>query len=183
MIHFSCKEIESLKSVSQQDNTFKPRGLWYSTDNSWIEFYKKNINRIYECQYMYKLKLHYTFFKNPDPNKVLKITNTKMFDEFTLKYGIVTQHKYIPFIYFIDIDWEQAEKEYGGIEVVPLIQNRIKVQDTKVIKKYNKKFKFVKRGIKEKNAQIYFWQYVFDIPSGCVWNPKAVSKFVRAFKI
>jgi hypothetical protein len=180
MIHFSCEEIESLKKVSQKDATFKPRGLWYSTDSTWVDFYKKNINRIHECQYMYKLLLHYTFFKKPNPNKVLKLTNVNSFDKFTLKYGIVEKNKYIDSSFYIYIKWEEVSKDFGGIEVVPLIKDRIHVSDTKVTKKYNKKFKFIKNG--DTIVDIYFWQSVFDIPSGCVWNPKAVSKFIRSYE-
>lgn len=180
MIHFSCKEIPELKSVYQKDAIFKPRGLWYSTDDLWIQYYTKNINKINNCKYMYRLKLKYTSFDHPNKNRILKLTDETSFDLFTLKYGIVYHNDILPGTFTIYIKWEDVAKDYGGIEVIPLIKERININDKKIVKKYNKKFKFIK---KLDNNAIIFWQYPFDIPSGCVWNPNAISKFVRTYKI
>jgi hypothetical protein len=180
MIHFSRSEITTLNFVEQTNTYFKPRGLWYSTDDNWMIFYVKNISKINDCQYMYKLKLHYTSFDHPDKNKILKLEDESSFDSFTLKYGTISVNE-LGWI-FILINWPDVAKDYGGIEVIPLIKSRMDTTNIKVTKKYNKKFKFIKKTDK-KSSYLLFWQKSLDVPSGCVWNPKAVKKIVRTYEI
>jgi len=189
MIHFSCSEIKTLVHKDQSIYRFKPTGLWYSTGREWINFYINHIDKISsDCKYMYKLKLRYTSFEHPDKNKVLKITNEKSFDKFTLKYGGIDRFEESLNMYFINIDWQTVSNDYGGVEIIPLIPSRMIVAswmplgyDKKIIQKYNNTFKFIKKT--DKSPGIHFWQNELDVPSGCVWEPNAIRSFKRTYKI
>ena len=181
MIHFSKTEITKLHEVEQLPITnFKPFGLWYSTDDIWLKYYRKNISKekVNQYQYMYRLRLRYTSIYKPNKNKILKITNKADFDKFTLKYGSLSKNNY-----FILINWSDVALYYAGIEIMPLIESRMmSVDDPNVVSEYDEKFNL------SKSTNIYgqslnFWQYTLDIPSGCVWNPKAIKKFKRSYKI
>lgn len=67
-------------------------------------------------------------------------------------------------MYSVDIDWEKVAKDYGGVEMIPLLGSRMNVNDNKVIKKYNKKFKFTD-DINKKDTTLYFWPGTFDVGS------------------
>lgn len=129
---------------------------------------------------MYKLKLNYTKYSKPNPNKVLRIKDEITFDKFTLKYGLIHKDKYSDVMFDVLIDWQKVAEKYGGIEVIPLIKSRLNTEDPEIIKKYNDKFKFAE---KVDNIYLGFWLSLFDIDSGCVWEPGAVKKIKRIYKI
>ena len=186
MIHFSCNEIKAIQRVEEQ-NTIKPRGLWYSTGTKWIDFFRKNIDKIKKCRYVYRLELNYTRKLIPDPQskKVLRIKDEITFDEFTLKYGLILKDKYTDLMFDVFIDWSRVKEDCGGIEVIPLIKSRINTKDPEIIKKYNERFKFIPPTRVDDIVGIYlgFWLRIFDIDSGCVWDPDAVKSIKRIYKI
>lgn len=180
MIHFSYNKIKKIYRIKEQDNPYKPQGLWYSTSSQWLEFYRNNIGEIKNCRYMYKLKLNYTKYSITDPKKVLRIKNESTFDKFTIKYGSVVKSKYSDNRFSFTIDWNKVADEYGGIEVIPLIKSRKNTEDPDIIKKYNDHFKFADN---IDGVRLAFWLDTFDIDSGCVWEPEAVKKIKRIYKI
>lgn len=50
--------------------------------------------------------------------------------------------------------------------------------DKNIIKKYNKKFNFTTSS-DNNEITLDFWQITLDVPSGCVWNPKAIKNIKR----
>ena len=183
MIHISNNKIKKLYNVSQSC-IVKPRGLWYANADEWLKYFSKYNEKIKECKYVYELKLKYTEYKKKNINKILHISTEKIFDKFTIKYGIVEKSKYSDDDYSIFINWTDVAKDYGGIEVMPLIHSRLTTRrklDINVVKKYNAKFKFTKK-VKD-TTSLMFWLYTLDIASGCVWNPKAVRSIKRIYKI
>lgn len=179
MIHFSYNKIKEIHRI-EQDNPYKPQGFWYAPSFQWLEFYRNNIGDIKNCRYMYKLKLFYTKYSKPDPKKVLRIKNESTFDKFTIKYGSIQKSKYSNKRFSFIIDWNKVAKNYGGIEIIPLIKSRINTEDPNIIKKYNDKFKFIDD---INNVRLAFWLDTFDIDSGCVWEPEAIKKIKRMYKI
>ena len=83
------------------------------------------------------------------------------------------------------IDWSSVAKDFGGIEIIPFLESRYsnfftlgKTKpeiDTEILKKYEKNgFDLSKGGV--------IWYDIFDIPSGCIWNPKSIKKFYQIKK-
>ena len=195
LIHISYNKIKKLYSTrNEQDDSDKPVALWYSNGLNWLNFFSEFEDEIKNCKYMYELKLKYTKFSTPDPKKILRIKKESTFDKFTFKYGWVKKNEFVPVaktnttngtdieIYHVNIDWKRVVDDYGGIEIIPLIKSRMSTEDTRVIKKYNEKFKFVKR-VNKKKIYIYFWQGSFSVGSGCIWDPYAVKKIKRIYEI
>jgi hypothetical protein len=180
MIHISHDKLKEIHRVEKQSNPIKPQGIWTAPSTQWLEFYRKNIGDIKNCRYMYELRLNYTKFSKPDPKKVLRVRSESVFDKFTLKYGVVQKSKNYDTQIYIFINWQEVTKKYGGIEVVPLIKSRMSTMDPDIIKRYNDKFKFAKD---TNGINLTFWLWVFDIDSGCVWEPDAVKKIKRIYKI
>jgi hypothetical protein len=182
LIHFSKNKIETLEYVKQVKICFKPDGLWYGKNDDWIKYYTKNINKINDFKYIYECKLYYTSIDHHDKNKVLRINNKSSFDAFTLKYGVSRKNKFFKNSFYILIDWVKVAKHYGGIQIMPLIKSRMIGVNKKMAIEYNNKFKLVKNTDADR-LSLYFWQLALDIPSGCIWNPKAIRKFVRIYTI
>ena len=166
MIHGSNRKI-SKNNINQikQITTIKPIGLWYAKDDVWLKFSKKVLEKNYK--YLYKVELYYTTFNKPDKNKVLRINTVKDFDKFTFKYGVISEGSIIDFVF---IKWDKVSTNYGGIEVTANVKDRRYLESPEVIKKYKKH----NLEIKKENHPTS-WYYGFDIPSGCVWNPKAIK--------
>lgn len=165
-----------------QDDPVRPRGLWYSLDRQWFEYFSKYSDEIKNCKYVYKLKLRYIKNLIPDPKRILRINNEPIFDEFTLKYGLVEKWDLSDVMYTIHIDWKKVAKDYGGVEMIPLLESRKRVRDKSILQKYNSRFKFTD-DVNKKDTTLYFWHIYFDIGSGCVWNPDALKKIKRIYKI
>lgn len=179
MFHLSPNKIKIVCHSEQSDTPiYKPNGLWYSPRDVWIKYFSKHINKKEHYKYIYKMKFRYTKYGDHDRHKVLKLTDEKTFDRFTLRYGSIIKNKYIDNQYFVLIDWSRVAKKYGGIELIPLINSRIRTTDRNTIKKYNKKFKFTSFDDNNETT-LDFWQSTFDVPSGCVWNPNAIKKMKR----
>lgn len=183
MIHFSKTKATKLTKVNQTGAEFKPNGLWYSTDDKWIQYYTKNINKIKQCKYIYKISIKYTTIERPNKNRVLKITNEKVFDEFTIKYGYIRKAPMFEETYFMLINWSEVEKDYGGIEIIPLIQTRMFESGSSMPKNtYGEKFNFGESAGIMFWPKLIFWQKSLDIDSGCIWNPKSISNFERTYE-
>lgn len=186
LIHVSYKPINKLLDyTNKQDLTFKPRGLWYSPGKTWINWSRENLSdRSNEGLYYYVVVPYYTTIDEPDTDKVLKITNEEDFDEFTFKYGkIVSQNSYQTLI----IDWKVVADNYGGIEIIPYLDSRRGIGygtlNEIIINKYKKNgFNLTKNSFNLIKDAIVVWYDLFDIASGCIWNPKSIKKFYQIIK-
>ena len=141
--------------------------MWYAENNIWLNFATNVLKKTYK--YFYIIELNYTTFDNPNKHMVLKLSTSEDFDKFTFKYGYITKEIEFDFIF---IYWPKVIKKYGGIEVTSDIKNRRYINTPTVIE-YYKKHNF---NIKNDTSS---WFYAFDIPSGCVWNPKSIKTFTQ----
>lgn len=175
LLHTSTKSIKQLRKIKQHNICgFKPSGLWYAPNKTWINWCKENMpSETCNYYYFYILKLLYTSLDFPNKNKILKISTVDEFDKFTFKYGCISGS-------FIGINWHYVAKDFGGIEIIPYISERTGLVFYQSYKNEpNKKKlieKYIKHGFEIKNRTL-FWYSSFDIASGCVWNPKVVKKF------
>lgn len=173
MIHLSAKKIKKLCSVEQKKDFIKPKGLWYSSKDIWLNYYNENIkdDNEFVYKYIYQLKLHTS--KKMTKNKIYRIKDIKSFDNFTFEYGIIHKSKYLSFAYDVFIDWVKVSKYCAGIEVIPFLNERSKIRNKDVIKLYKSNFLTIKGKIK--NISLTTWLYPFDVASGCVWNINAIK--------
>ena len=156
LVHSSERIINKLKKIKQVD-TFKPRGLWYAPDKEWINYSKTMRNN----KYSYELKLDYTILNQPDKNKVLRILTKKDFYEFTKRYKKDDSDGMIR-----GINWNKVSKLFGGIDMVKFMINHKKTSIGDYYTFYSRDY-------------IIKWLSGWDIPSGCVWNPKAIKSFSK----
>lgn len=176
LIHASRRKINhKIYKIRQIEKIYvKPVGLWYAENELWLKIARDEMNKPYSLadDYFYKIELKYTDIDNPDKRRVLKISTNKDFDRFTFKYGGFLFHKYGKHKHiYILINWFNVSKDYGGIEITSYLKDRRRLVE-KNKKKYEKKFM-----IKEESCAMLTWFTTFDIPSGCVWNPKAIKSF------
>lgn len=173
LIHASSEKIPKLVYIDQYNKGLKPVGLWYAPGRTWINWCM-NENMPGTCdsvKYYYVVVLRYSRLENRDKHRVLRIKNVDEFDEFNFKYGYVDRKS--P---FISIRWKEVANDFGGIEIIPYLSNRTTINDD-VRKKYGKKNNMILFP-----STRFFWYAVFDVASGCVWNPHAVKKFYQIRK-
>ncbi len=161
LLHTTNKKIKKLVDTKQSNIcNFKPQGLWYAHNTSWLKFYKEEMGHKKKPKYFYLLKLFYTTLEKKNTKKVLQIHNVNEFDNFTFKYGCKPSSV---------INWSAVEKDFGGIEIIPMINERHGTMSSvpdKIKSEYqNRGFDFN-----------LFWYYGFDVPSGCVWNSECIKR-------
>ncbi|XWV25398.1 putative phage structural protein [Tupanvirus deep ocean] len=187
LIHASFKPIKQKLTYCVQRNRkqprygLKPRGLWYAPGRAWLDWCIKEDYYAHKYKYFYVVVPMYTTLDKPNVNRILKINNEDEFDLFNFKYGFSTKKNNIDD--FIMVRWDDVAKDFGGIEIIPLIETRLYLQFSKIInpdadiliKKY-RKYGF------NVNEITMFWLDALDVPSGCIWNPKAIKKFYQIKK-
>ena len=167
-------KVNEIVNYNKNDKAFKPFGLWYAPENIWL-IWSKNFRGDYDK--FYEIKLKYTNFSNPNPNKVLRIKNEKDFLDLTFKYGHLEK---IPKIAdYIMINWQEMAKDFGGIEVIPYIKKLQEIKDPKLIKKFKNKNWDLDES---PDVLSITWLDPFDVSSGCVWRPEAVKSFKQIDK-
>jgi hypothetical protein len=120
--------IDTSKSYSQQnkntsldDLTYKPEGLWYAYDHSWIDFLKINsyINEYGVSNLSESSKsifnVNAVIIGELDNSNILKLNTVSDLQRLYSKYKLLRDF----------IDWESLSKNYNGIEILkPLINER-----------------------------------------------------------
>jgi hypothetical protein len=83
-----------------------------------------------------------------DKSKIVSIRNQDMLDDFNSEFSYETDMGQFPYL----IDWGKVSQRYSGFEI-PCYDN-INVREIR------------------RNRWLYLW----DVPSGVIWNPNAVLK-------
>lgn len=130
LLHVSRGKINELKYIKQISDSnekiffWKPNGLWYSPGREWLKWSKEWIKK-HNYKYYYVVVPEYTTLNKPDKNKVLKISNSGQLDDFTFKYGkmVLSGNLYSTVL----INWGKVAKNFGGIEIIPHIDERSKI--------------------------------------------------------
>lgn len=177
LLHISGYKIEALYPVPQPKLGFKPHGLWYSPDNIWIDWMQDNMPPVTGKRYVYELRVHTTNLNQPNPDRVLSIRNQADFDQFSVRYSVNKKYRSRQHGYLM-VNWRRVAKDFAGIEIIPLRQRRLRQFSKKTIgvplptdlvRLYRR------HGIDTDFAVM--WYQLFDVASGCVWNPRAVKSF------
>lgn len=129
----------------------KPRGLWYAFGKEWIEWCLEEGGVRFLGSYVYAVTV--------DPAKVLTLSTLSELYEFTREYATsIYTLLSLPSRGRADdefcrvIDWDRVAQTYSGVEVSPYHwEARL---DPKT-----------------------FWYYSWDVASGCIWEPSAVTSF------
>lgn len=91
------------KSIEQTNISNKPEGFWYSIDDAWISWCKKNDNLDWIGKFNYSVDI--------SKLNILKLYSEAKIFEFTEMYndgnGIFTTF----------VDWREVAKKYDGIEI------------------------------------------------------------------
>ena len=154
------KNINKLIKYEQNNNRFKPNGLWYSCYNEWYKYITNEDMKYKQNKYIHRIVIFrnkLTDLSNPDPNKILVINSETDIKKFTNKYKLkngkqtIEKAPHMPKLILdsTSINWIRVAKDFGGIEFCPYIN--------------------VDFGSK-KTIFIYLWYKSIDIASGCIWN-------------
>lgn len=151
-IHLSTTSKLNFEDRLQKNEEFtgKPKGLWYSINNSWEEWIQENISGwVEDHPYKYLVKINL--------EKMLILSHQDMLP-FTEQYGcsmadyfMLGVNKEDAFSRFAPgyIDWTKVRKDYVGIE----------------IPEYHWDFRL---------ASETFWYYGWDCASGCIWSKEGL---------
>jgi hypothetical protein len=97
--------------VIPQQPDFKPIGLWYGIDDSWVEWVKGNTPD-WSGDYLYEVKVNST--------KILHMSTYEELTEFTSKFGCPIS-PILPSDRHLYIDWRPIAERWDGIEISPYI--------------------------------------------------------------
>ena len=151
-IHYSDEPLNKLDDVptkEQSENGPKPRGIWFSVGEDWVNWLKDSHFDMHPDFPWHKQ----TALVLKKKAKVLRISNAKQMDSFTKKYYGVDE--YLPDINTPKwkpgqmINWQRVAQDYDGIIIAPYIGSRRLEPHT-------------------------MWYYGWDVASGCVWNIDAI---------
>lgn len=100
----------------------------------------------------FEIRDKYVYKLTVDYSTILKISSEEEIDQFTRIYGVKAPYMQDETCseYHSFINWDKIADQYFGIEISPYLQSR----------RLN-----------------LMWYYVWDVPSGCIWNPGAIQEF------
>tara|TARA_R110002110_G_scaffold88172_2_gene229619 strand:- start:1005 stop:1622 length:618 start_codon:yes stop_codon:yes gene_type:complete len=134
----------------KQKNGDKPDGVWYGCGDSWLKWMKSEMPEwLDRVNYVYELEIDYAF--------VLTITNAKEFKDFEWEYWTKAPWRSgrggwnesgPPDGQYEMIDWDLVDNADDGIEICPYL-NEFRMSTSK-------------------------WYSLWDVASGCLWNPEAL---------
>jgi hypothetical protein len=105
-VHHTNEDVIITKDYPSQVNDYKPKGLWYDINLSWLDWCDGNMPD-------WTYKNHFEL--DIDKSKILLIDTEKKLLEFDNAYSIqLTQRSSIKIM-----DWESVSKKYSGIEISP----------------------------------------------------------------
>lgn len=100
----------------------------------------------------FSISTKYTYKIEVDYSQILRLVGPKDLEEFTEEYGTDILPDADPDDSFKYIDWPRVAQEYSGIEICPYV--------------YAKRLTLL-------------WYYGWDVASGCIWDPSAITKIER----
>jgi len=161
-LHYSRdKKIEFRDIVDVNADNFKPRGLWYSINDAWMQWVmNEQPDWLVGYPYVRQLELNH--------DRILTIPgNVASLRDLIARYGVPFGHGG-GLSDFRCIDWGQIAEEYAGVEFYPY--NRHLVMNS---------FYGKDRAEKLTTDEIFtltFYSGV-DVPSGCIWHEDGIKSF------
>lgn len=139
-------------------------GKWYSIKHYWAEFWYeddwKNENefKMPQKKHLFELKFKknsLTNLQNPSFDKILVLKTKKDLILFCKKY-MIKEPVFTNRWQGAWIDWNKVITDFGGIEIQVLLKS------SKII-----------------SGKYTSWTYMWDCPSGCIWNDKIINKVIK----
>ena len=105
-------------SVNQnEEGSYKPKGLWYSHKNEWVEWVRSEMPD-WEKEHLHLISLDYTdIIRLKSHEDILKFSDIYAKPISTYKDIINKENK----LNYSTIDWYSVAKKYKGIEIIPYI--------------------------------------------------------------
>lgn len=138
---------EDLKDVKRQRIDFKPKGLWLSYDEEWLEF-------SLDMPHPEQISSWNTYEVEIDQKNLLQVDSYEKAKEVAENYSRGESNG------IKLINWNMVARDYDGI-VVSNYQE--------IMEKFNKEL------YKTKSVK-YAWIQTFDINCACIWKPSKVVK-------
>ena len=146
--HWSKKPIRNLEARKYQQAWYRPNGIWFSVDNSWIDWCSENHHGNSISDFAYEL----TF----DETDILKITELEDLKITHMRYNTPK-----------GFDWTNIYLEYDGF----VIQNHKKIAEEN--EQSIRENEYI-NSPRSANAK-YSWFYGLDCSCGCIWNIEAIQ--------
>ena len=108
----SSNDTIQFKPNSNQEVSFKPKGLWYGIGDSWLRWVRSEMPD-WEADNVFKIDI--------DESKILKITNYDELVAFENRYAVTDEKNGYMSSRYKSIDWSAVAKDYAGIEIAPYI--------------------------------------------------------------
>lgn len=147
--HLSSDPIEEMENAPRNwlgRADYKPRGLWYDFNGSWVDmllddskYMKWALERLDSSNYVYKVTV--------DKTNLLVINSVKRAVAFTKAFGVELPSMGMKYNFLIN--WRKVALHYDGIEVCDCCDD---LDGT------------------------FLWFNYWDCSSGCVWNKRGVKK-------
>jgi len=116
--HFSRTPIPAYYGTTRQEPDVKPKGLWYSCGDAWLDFAHMSMpSRLDDMNFVYRVF--------PGPH-TLYIRTAKELDGFTSSFGVAPEWMpdWMPDSDTVFVDWPRVAQLYSGIEICPYIWSR-----------------------------------------------------------
>ena len=153
-LHNSKELLSNLEFLPQSPRpAFKPRGLWYTDGNDWVEWCRSN--------WPTQIGAYTSEIELAKSARILGLHDHEDVMAFSREYGTGEHNQLFRVPWFNKntpmenlIHWDRVAESYDGIEVSAL------------------------RGYpKNENYWVPFvWQEYWDVPSGCIWTPEAIDR-------
>ena len=146
--HLSNEIALTLSDRDYQQEYFKPRGIWYQVNDSWLDWVKTEMPHWLPERYKLKYELNIDF-----SNVLVLDTEAKMI-AFSKEYIYIDPKDETGYLsrYNKQINWPLVAQRYDGIEIAPYFW-QFRMHDD------------------------FGWYYAWDVASGCIWNTKAIKSY------
>ena len=154
-------------NIMQQEQSYKPKGLWFAIGSEWLKYILANNFRLLEYNYLYEIELNH--------EKIFKISSLKDLKMFAKAFKV--EHSLFGYGLIFDdinvkyyIDWKKMSRttQKSGI----LIDQNFKTLYHQFDSRHN--------------IQQYFkeieWYLSWDVASGAIWNQDAIQDIQLLYK-
>ncbi len=136
MTNESSLKLIKIHPTNQNRHSFKSKGLWYAIGNAWLDWCKSEMPG-WVTTYMYTIDISIK-------NNILHLNTRESVKKFSKQYGIEVWGR------LREINWEQVNEDYDGVEFNPYF--------------YDQKF-----------ALDTLWYSGIDVPSGVIFNTDIIE--------
>lgn len=172
-VHLSFEKINKIYNIENKNQLgnparSKPRGLYYSFGDTWLNFLFRVIMSTDE-QIKAFVENELFLYEVIINKNVLQLKNAKELDIFQNKYHKYSKTKII--------DWYRVSKDFCGIELsnYPLLYNKISDITFKKKKLTDLAKQYGVHSITIARKHMANFYNAWDVAGGCIWNKKCIK--------